>query len=102
MINRSLNKLALLVIVLICGSSIAASATGKTVKVTDDQIKEAIIQESIASYPGNCPCPYNRAKNGSKCGKRSAYSKPGGYSPICYKYDVTKEMIEAYRAANGL
>lgn len=27
--------------------------------MTDEQIKRAIIQESIYSYFGNCPCPYN-------------------------------------------
>lgn len=25
------------------------------------------------SYPGNCACPYNHARNGSRCGGRSAY-----------------------------
>lgn len=62
----------------------------------DEAIKKKIIKESIADYPGNCPCPYNTAKNGSKCGKRSAYSRPGGYSPVCYASDVTKEMIKRY------
>ncbi len=55
------------------------------------------IRESILSYPGNCPCPYKSAKNSSKCGKRSAYSKPRGYSPICYKSDVSKKMIKNYK-----
>lgn len=67
---------------------------------SDSAIKQAIIQESISSYPGNCPCPYNTARNGSKCGKRSAYSKPGGYAPICYERDVSKERVKAYRAAH--
>lgn len=62
----------------------------------DEAIKKKIIKESIADYPGNCPCPYNTAKNGSKCGKRSAYSRPSGYSPVCYASDVTKEMIKRY------
>ena len=26
--------------------------------------------------------------NGKKCGKRSAYSKPGGYQPLCYISDI--------------
>ena len=46
------------------------------------------IDESIAAYPGSCACPYSRASNGSKCGKRSAWSKPGGYEPLCYESDV--------------
>jgi hypothetical protein len=64
---------------------------------SQDEIKYKIIAASIAVYPGNCPCPYNRAKNGSSCGRRSAYSRPGGYSPICYPSDVTEEMISVYR-----
>lgn len=50
--------------------------------ITDDEIRKYIIQQSIASYSGNCPCPYNRVSNGSLCGKRSAYSRPGGASPL--------------------
>lgn len=61
--------------------------------MTDQQVKSRIIQESIASYRGNCPCPYNLARNGSRCGKRSAWSRPGGYSPICFETDVTDEMV---------
>ena len=38
-----------------------------------------MIKESIDGYPGNCPCPYNTARNGSRCGKRSAYNRAGGY-----------------------
>jgi hypothetical protein len=64
---------------------------------SDSDIKKQIIAASIANYPSNCPCPYNRASNGSQCGKRSAYSKPGGYSPICYEGDVTPAMIESYK-----
>lgn len=65
--------------------------------LTTEQIKQEIIRESIASYPGNCPCPYNSARNGSSCGRRSAYSKPGGYAPLCYPKDVTDQMVEKYR-----
>jgi len=64
----------------------------------NDDIKREIIQSSINSYPGNCPCPYNRDRAGRKCGKRSAYSKPGGYSPICYPSDVTDEMVQNHKA----
>jgi hypothetical protein len=63
----------------------------------DEEVKHLIIQESIDSYPGNCPCPYNRAANGSKCGKRSAWSRAGGYSPICYPEEVTQQMISEWR-----
>lgn len=61
------------------------------------QIKQAIIRESIAEYPGNCPCPYNTARNGSRCGGRSAYSRPGGHAPKCYPSDVTDAEVRAWR-----
>ncbi|UNM96543.1 hypothetical protein MMG00_01385 [Ignatzschineria rhizosphaerae] len=65
--------------------------------LSDAQVKERIIQESIQSYRGNCPCPYNKARNGSNCGRRSAYSKPGGYTPKCYANDITKREVQAWR-----
>ena len=64
---------------------------------TDLEIKQAIIQESIANYHGNCPCPYNLDRAGRRCGKRSAYSRPGGASPLCYADDVTQKMVDDYR-----
>jgi len=70
--------------------------------LTDDQIKQLIINESIASYPSVCACPYSVARNGSMCGARSAYSKPGGYDPVCYKTDVNKQMLDAYKRRNNL
>lgn len=78
----------------------AAMATPSAPPPTDAQIREALIQQSIASTPGNCPCPFNTAANGSRCGKRSSYSRGGGYSPVCYPEDVTAEMIREYRSRN--
>ena len=64
---------------------------------SDSIVIQRIIAESLAAYPGSCPCPYNTDRGGRACGRRSAYSKPGGYSPICYPADVSQSMIEAYR-----
>ena len=66
-------------------------------RLSDGQIKKILIDESIAAYEGNCPCPYNRASNGSRCGRRSAYSREGGAAPLCFPADVTAEMVQAYR-----
>lgn len=92
-------KLALLscVCLMCCSLSVGYAADKGNKKLSESQIKKLIIQESIDSYPGNCPCPYNVASNGSSCGRRSAYSRAGGYSPICYDTDVTKEMIKEWR-----
>ncbi len=57
-----------------------------------------IIQESMQSYSGNCPCPENRDRAGRRCGGRSAWSRAGGARPICYAADVTEGMIERYLA----
>ncbi|AYN07663.1 YHYH domain-containing protein (plasmid) [Alteromonas sp. RKMC-009] len=76
----------------------ASSAVLPAISQTDDVIVKLIIADSIKGYSGNCPCPYNTTSNGSRCGNRSAYSKPGGYEPICYSTDVTPDMIKTYRS----
>jgi hypothetical protein len=92
-------KIATVVVSL--GMSISCVEAAQNNKLPDSQIKKAIIKESIEQYPGNCPCPYNTASNGSICGKRSAYSRPGGYAPICYDSDVTKDMIREWRETHA-
>jgi len=62
-----------------------------------NDIVQQIINRSIRSYSGNCPCPYNRDSAGRQCGGRSAYSRPGGARTICYASDVTEAMIAAFR-----
>ena len=79
-------------VLLACGASARAEQ-----RLTDAQIKKILIAESIAAYPGPCPCPYNTAQNGSSCGRRSAYSRPGGAAPLCYPRDVTADMVAEYR-----
>ncbi|WP_447649480.1 hypothetical protein [Pseudomonas abietaniphila] len=75
----------------------AFTVSAKETRLTDAAVAQLIIEESISSYPGNCPCPYNSARNGSRCGKRSAYNRAGGYSPLCFKEDVSKDMVQEYR-----
>jgi len=65
---------------------------------SDDEIRQQIIRQSIAAYPGRCPCPYNTMRNGRQCGNFSAYAKPGGHAPKCYAKDVTASDIAAHRA----
>jgi hypothetical protein len=69
--------------------------------MSDGEVRRAIIQTSLSAYPGPCPCPYNIMRNGRACGHRSAYSRPGGHSPICYASDITPAMIQQYRANHG-
>ena len=63
------------------------------------KIAGMLVDRSVSRYlshVGSCPCPYNTASNGSSCGERSAYSRPGGESPICYEDDVTPQMVIDY------
>lgn len=62
--------------------------------------RKTLIQRSIAAYSGSCPCPYNRDRGGRRCGKRSAWSRPGGYSPLCYDSDITEARLKTYFARN--
>jgi hypothetical protein len=73
------------------------NAAARSNQLSDAQVKSKVIEESIAEYPGVCACPFNQTRNGSSCGRRSAWSKPGGYSPVCYKDEVTADMIKQWR-----
>lgn len=68
--------------------------------LSDTEIRQRIIAESISSYPGNCPCPYNSARNGSSCGRRSAWSRAGGATPICYPNEISKAQVDAWRRSH--
>ena len=64
---------------------------------TDKEIRALLIAESIAGYSGSCPCPYNVDRAGRSCGRRSAYSRPGGQSPRCYERDIPDAEVKAFR-----
>ena len=81
-----------------------ASADGH---LTDEQVRQILINESIRSFPGNCPCPYSleikKSCLGKKCkarpcGGKSAWSNtPIGYpGPICFRADVSDEMVQYF------
>lgn len=61
----------------------------------------AIIAASVAAYKAMgrpCACPDDRANNGSACGGRSAWSRPGGAKPLCFASDVTPQIVSDYIA----
>jgi hypothetical protein len=75
-------------------------ATGQPA-LSDQEIAAIIVKESRDAYyrTGHpCACPEDLARNGSRCGRRSAYTRPGGAEPYCYMTDVPKEKVEAYRS----
>lgn len=86
-------SLTLMLLIFASGQALAK----KSVRLSDAEVKQHIIDESISSYPGNCACPYNSARNGSRCGGRSAWSKQGGYAPVCYAREVSAEKVKAWR-----
>ncbi|HMG47662.1 MAG TPA: hypothetical protein VK614_09410 [Allosphingosinicella sp.] len=84
---------------LIVAAAIAGLAFSAASAQSDAQVKQQIIRQSLAAYPGPCPCPYSVMRNGRSCGGRSAYSRPGGYAPICYPADVSQAEVAAWRRA---
>ena len=61
-------------------------------------IVSTLMSRSQSRYNGSCPCPHNVDRSGRRCGGRSAYSRPGGASPLCYSSDVTAEMIRSFQS----
>lgn len=84
-----------------CLAAAALWALPAQARLSDEQVKAQMIEASIAEYSGNCPCPYNTMRNGRSCGGRSAWSRAGGESPLCYKKEITPAMVKAWREANG-
>lgn len=79
-------------------SSYLADQAPGAIDNSDAQVRRLIMQQSLAYYSGSCPCPYNVDRAGRRCGLRSAYSRPGGASPMCYPSDVSDAQVRAYRA----
>jgi hypothetical protein len=73
--------------------------------LTNAAIAAIIVKESRDQYHAGgkpCACPDDTARNGSSCGGRSAYSRPGGAAPLCYPSDVTAAMIDSFRQRQAL
>jgi hypothetical protein len=71
-------------------------------EMSDAQVRELIVRNSIIAYSGSCPCPGSDDAAGRTCGGRSAHSRPGGAKVICYSYEVTAEQIREFRAQHPL
>ena len=86
----------LLAVSLVSSYSVAST---ETLPDLGQQIAEIIVRESPSAYYATghpCACPDDFARNGSRCGGRSAYSHSG--RPLCYVSDVPKPLIEEYKA----
>jgi hypothetical protein len=84
----------------LCVAVLAGCGDGKP---SDADIRDRIIEESMAAFPGKCPCPQSLLNSGKRCGKNSAYSsKGGGARPKCYPSDVSDAQVKRYREENGI
>jgi hypothetical protein len=61
-----------------------AMAFGDDAATAFDTAFGAVFGTNANNYDGPCPCPDSIASDGSRCGKRSAYSRTGGAAPACY------------------
>lgn len=73
--------------------------------LTDVVIAGIIITASITAYKTSgrpCACPDDMMRNGRRCGGNSAWSRASGARPLCYVTDISKGMIDAYRATKAI
>lgn len=73
--------------------------------LTDAAIVALLIVASVSAYKAMgkpCACPGDTMRNGRACGGNSAWSRTGGYKPLCFPSDVTAAMISAYRSKKAI
>ena len=98
--RRSFLFMAVLALSLGIGNATAQRAT----EPSDAQVRDNIIKESIAAYKATghpCACPFDLMRNGRQCGNVSAYSRPGGASPLCYPKDVSDAQVRDWRSRHA-
>jgi hypothetical protein len=80
---------------------VISSAFGAAARepISDAQVRQAIIQDSIARYQatGHPTIPL-ATDRGAVTG--AAYSRPGGASPLCFPQDVSDGMVADWRRAH--
>ena len=66
-------------------------------RLSDDRVRQRIMQESQASYSGRCVCQYQtKDSNGHSCKGRHEVIKALP-KPVCYPSQVTDEMLSDWR-----
>lgn len=87
---------------ILCLTALLWSTPTLAQRMTDEEIRKILIEESLASYSGPCPCPYSYAPNRSQCAGASAYSMLKAPYLLCYDADVKPHMIYDYRVRRGI
>ena len=90
--------LAILVVAACVGCAHQQEAVTETkVVIAPRDYKAAVVAASIYGYEINtnrpCPCPYS----GATCRGKSAWDKPNGANPKCYKSEVTEADVKRLR-----
>jgi hypothetical protein len=105
MFRRSVAIVLLLLLPQTAAAEASSARAQETAALTDAVVIALVIAGSIAAYKAMgkpCACPKDLMKNGRVCGGNSAWSRPGGYKPLCFPTDVTPAMINAYRATKTI
>lgn len=94
------NKFIVTILLLLVFSSGFSETSINSPTSNIDTVKQTLsremIKNSIHNYSGPCPCPYSRDSRGYRCGKRSAYSRAGGYEILCYPSDINQTIIKEH------
>jgi hypothetical protein len=69
-------------------SGLMLAGAALAVEMTQEAVRESIVRD---------PGPYDTDRAGRSCGERSAWSRGGGYSPICYAREVTHQQVREFR-----
>ncbi len=87
---------------MLCLATLLWPTPGLAQRMQDEEIRKILVEESVATYSGHCPCPYSYARDRSQCADASAYSMARAPSLLCYAADVTRHMIQDYRVRRGI
>ncbi|WP_417464334.1 hypothetical protein [Kordiimonas sp.] len=90
--NKLIKALSSLMMAAVCASVLSYSSAS----ASEVEVRRMLVAKSIAEYEGACPCPFTKAADGSKCGKRSAYLKDSADKPMCFPKDVPTAMVAAH------
>jgi hypothetical protein len=67
-------------------------------QLSDNRIRQKIMQQSQARYGSRCVCPYQtKDLHGRSCKGRHEVIKTGP-QPICYPRQITSEMVADWRS----
>jgi hypothetical protein len=69
---------------------------------SDTAIIARLIAASARAIPVPAACPYDTDRAGCSCGGRSAYSRPGGYEPLCYPKDDALQRLVVHEVARWM